>query len=252
MVRFLLALILCGSCFGQSFTVNDPAFGPSPSGAASSLITSLEAYWKLDESSGNATDSQASIVLTNTSTTYVASKINNGANFGAAGRHLSVGDLAALSFGDESFTIAAWIKANVSTSPQAWFGKWGAAGSKEYLLFSHNATEKYSFYVSNDGTATGSVQETNVITTGTWYFIVCQHDSVNNLLKIQVNNTGWTTTSFSAGVFNGTTAFRLGENADGSVPCLGGVDEVGVWRRILTDAECTTLYNSGNGLSYPF
>ena len=32
----------------------------------------------------------------------------------------------------------------------------------------------------------------------------------------------------------------------------GLIDEVGLWRRVLTPAERTTLYNCGAGLTYPF
>jgi len=32
----------------------------------------------------------------------------------------------------------------------------------------------------------------------------------------------------------------------------GKIDEFGVWSRVLTSDEITTLYNSGNGLTYPF
>jgi hypothetical protein len=41
------------------------------------LTDNLVAYYKLDESSGNAADIVNSITLTNTSTTYGTGKINN-------------------------------------------------------------------------------------------------------------------------------------------------------------------------------
>src|SRR3990167_551156 len=52
------------------------------------LDTNLVAYWKMDESSGDATDSVASHTLTNTNVTYGTGKINNGAAFNSTGDSL--------------------------------------------------------------------------------------------------------------------------------------------------------------------
>ena len=51
------------------------------------------------------------------------------------------------------------------------------------------------------------------------------------------------TNPFAIGVWTG--AFPSG-NMDGLI------DEVGFWKRTLTSGERTQLYNSGNGLAYPF
>jgi hypothetical protein len=32
----------------------------------------------------------------------------------------------------------------------------------------------------------------------------------------------------------------------------GKIDELGLWDRLLTSNEISTIYNNGNGLSYPF
>jgi len=49
--------------------------------------------------------------------------------------------------------------------------------------------------------------------------------------------------------------FTLGAIYSGGTPegfFDGMIDEVGVWSRLLTSDEVTTLYNAGAGLSYPF
>ena len=194
----------------------------------------------------------AGIVLTNTSVSYTTGKTNNGANFTADGQYLEVGDLSALSFGDEDFTISCWYKGAATSGVQLFLGKWGSAGQLEYILWFYGSTEKFRFEVSSDGSTSSNVQSTNAYAVSTWYHLVAQHDSVNNLLKIQVNNTGWTTASFTTGCRDGTTAFRLGHSVSGSTGTRAVLDEVGLWRRLLTDAEITSLYNSGNALPHPF
>jgi hypothetical protein len=46
--------------------------------------------------------------------------------------------------------------------------------------------------------------------------------------------------------------FDIGDRSNGSFPFNGSVDEFGIWKRALTSAEISSLYNSGNGLKYPF
>jgi hypothetical protein len=33
---------------------------------------------------------------------------------------------------------------------------------------------------------------------------------------------------------------------------LGNIDEVAIWNRQITAGEVATLYNGGNGITYPF
>jgi hypothetical protein len=53
-------------------------------------------------------------------------------------------------------------------------------------------------------------------------------------------------------VFDGSAAFGLGRNEDSLAWLDGRLDSVSIWKRMLTAAERTQLYNSGNGLDYPF
>ncbi len=55
------------------------------------ITNNLISYYKLDESSGNATDRFGGNTLTNTSTTYSTGKINNGAVFNGSSSHLDAG-----------------------------------------------------------------------------------------------------------------------------------------------------------------
>lgn len=47
-----------------------------------------------------------------------------------------------------------------------------------------------------------------------------------------------------------TTQFSIGGPQDGYYD--GRIDEVGIWSRVITPTEVTSLYNSGAGLQYPF
>ena len=90
------------------------------------------------------------------------------------------------------------------------------------------------------------------MSTGASYFVVGWHDSVNNTLNIQVNNGTVNSLAWTAGVLNGSADFAIGARRD-TAPLYfdGRIDAVGLWKRVLTSGERTSLYNSGTGCHAP-
>lgn len=240
LLSFLLILTVSLGCFAQS-----PGKGFFDSG--SSLNNGLISYWKLDAASGTANDSIGGNNLTaNNNPLGATGKIGNGRQFVAASSQtLSILNNSSIQVGDIDFTLSAWIKADTLGATDDWFFKWNLGGTCSYILRIDN-TGTVNFFVSPTGsTASASVSSSNTIAAGVWVFVCVWHDSVNDMLGIRVNSTE-NTTPHSAGVFAGTGTFILGRT------CNGIIDEVSFHKRILTSAERTALYNSGNGLTYPF
>lgn len=220
-----------------------------------SLLTSLISYYKLDEASGDATDSNGSNTLTdNNSVGTSTGKINGARSFvRTSSKYLAHTDNASLSFGDEDFTVAGWANRSSSGNTLVVIGKWQSAGNQlSFVLGYDTANTKFFWIVSRDGTNFTSVYANSFggTSTSTWYYLVAWHDSVNNVIGISVNDTS-DTSAYSLGVFDSTADFRIGADQNGAY-WDGLIDEVGVWRRVLTSTERTSLYNSGNGLAYPF
>lgn len=217
------------------------------------LTDGLIAYWKFEESGGTRDDQKGPHDLADHNTvTQAAGKKGNAAQFTAANsEYLSITDNADLSTGDIDFTIAAWVYIDSLTTTISVFSKYDsyAEGSIEYeLSIDHSGTAKFQL----KGNGPAIYEYTPPLGTGTWYFIVCWHDSVNNTMNIKVNDrsvqTGGTT-----GVFppDTTASFRIG--AVGSPPSTyfdGRIDEVGFWKRVLTAQERADLYNAGAGNTY--
>lgn len=225
-----------------------------------SILTNLISYWKLDEASGDAIDAHGSNNLTDTNTVAsTTGKIGNARDFENGNlEYFTKADNASLSVADEDFTITGWVKFESAPGVgegRALWSKWDGAGNQrchftEWRNFS--SENRIIFWVSSNGTATANTTANalGAPSTGVWYFIVVWHDSVANTINIQINDGTVNSTSHSAGVFDSTAPFQLGQ-----VSSLfyhdGLLDEVGFWKRVLTSGERTSLYNSGNGLAYP-
>jgi hypothetical protein len=219
------------------------------------LTDNLIAYWKLDETSGNAADSVGSNTLTDNNTVGTAAgKVGTCRDFESSSTEfLSITDNADLSFGNEDFTITGWI--NFESLGVRWFpfGKVSGAGATEYYVDYDSSSTRVRFAVGN-GSTVGTVSATNLgaPSTATWYFVVAWHDATANTVNIQVNNGTPNSASFSDGCADLGGGFSIGKGGDFGTYYDGLVDEVGIWGRVLTSDERTALYNSGNGTTYPF
>ena len=224
--------------------------------AASGLLTSLISYWTLDEASGTRVDSvtsSANDLTDNNTVTQNPGKISNAAQFTAANlEFLSRADNASLSTGDIDFTLAGWVYLDSLGAFRVAVGKRENATNREYW-FEVNNSDQMRFIVSSNGALQDGVVTASSVTlsTGTWYFVVAWHDSVANTVNIQVNNGTAHSAAFSLGVFDGGSRFAIGVG-ESSNYWNGRIDEVGFWKRVLTAAERTNLYNAGTGVTYPF
>lgn len=223
------------------------------------LTDSLVSYYKLDESSGNASDSVASNTLTNNNTvTYAPEKINNGAVFAAASsQSLSITDASQTGLdltGDFSFNF--WF--NPASQPgtdtaQVLFAKWLTTGNQRSYGFQYRddgGTKNLGIVTSVDGSATTFNSVNQTLTNGTLYMITVTKTGTSATIYVNASSIG--TAGTSATQFNSTAGFYLG-SLDGTAQFLNGAeDEVGIWSRVITGTEITELYNGGAGNQYPF
>lgn len=225
------------------------------------LIDSLQAYWKFDESSGNAADATGNgYTLTNNNTvSYGTALINNGADYGSANtnKYFYSSGTAGVSV-DTALSFAGWV--NITTAP-------GSGDAYDLLTLAYTSNDVFYAieYVNFSGTlrlragrARAGVDDptllyTQTLTTGTWFHIAYTIDgSRNQNLYVNGSNVVNNTAVSGSGTFNLTTGTYLSQASFGGRYLSGKMDEWGVWSKELTSGEVTELYNSGAGLAYPF
>lgn len=219
-----------------------------------SLTTSLISWWDLEEASGSRSDAHGSNPLTDNNTvTNTTGVVGNAAQFiHANSEYLSHASNSDFQTGDIDFTWAFWVNFTIGSGAgfiQPIISKHGGSGAVEYVCYYDDSSDKVQWAVSNDGTAT-TFLTTFTPADNTSYFVVIEHDSVNDLITLEVNNNGTPySTAHSGGIYVGSADFEMG----GLLNALffgGFIDSVAFWKRLLTSGEKSTLYNAGAGVSY--
>lgn len=225
----------------------------------SALLTSLTGYWTMDETSGNALDILGVTTLTDhNSVGTAAGKVGTARQFNVANtRYFDAADNAAMSVGDLDFTFAVWVYIDSKGANRNILSKGTtfAANTTEYFLEFTNSSDRFRFIIGDTTNTLSSIAVANNLgspSLATWYFIVAWHDSVGNTVNIQVND-GTVNSVGTSGRFppDTTGSFTVGR-LNGVQHWDGRIDELGFWKRALTAAERTSLYNAGSGRSYPF
>ncbi|MBI2018940.1 hypothetical protein HYS96_04535 [Candidatus Daviesbacteria bacterium] len=224
------------------------------------LLTSIQAYWKLEEASGNRADSVGSNTLTDNATvTQATGKIGNAAQFTSANsEYLSINDNASLSVGSGvSVSMAAWVYLDATGTAAKIISKWGPnVGEKDYDLYYTGTRFEGAVRNLADDTGTSRTATTfGAPSANTWYFVVFWYDDTADTLNIQVNDGAVDSTSYSGGVQDGTYGVQIGSLRGTSQFWNGRIDALGFWKKALTAEERTALYNgggSGAGMEHPF
>jgi len=254
-----------GKRYGTS-TTNSVAIVPVTAGNTggwildtnSSLSTSLQAYWKMDEASGNRVDQ---LGLSNLSqSTFVDSVIgirNNAAQFvsNTSANVLYVANNSSIQVTPTNFfSIATWVYVDSLGASSYIFNK-GINTIFEYGLQLINAGTAARFRFVVTGSAGGDVTVTSdsfgAVNTATWYNVICWN-SAGTHLGISVNlsvNTSPFVSGLTSTLFNLTFGnFNTGGTVGAQFP--GRIDEVGFWKKALSTTERSNLYGGGSGNTY--
>ena len=220
------------------------------------LSDNLVAYYKLDESSGDATDATGNgWTLTNTSVTYSSTApniLNNYGVFNGGSSKLTTASTGYNLSGD--FSISLWMYSTDMTTYPWIFHDWDNNKNNIFYIIYDNGggTGKMNYYRGNGGTsyAGGSLGGAfaTTLNVNTWYHLVITQSGTT--AKFYVNNASpeTNTMGYSGGATNTYNHFG-GYTSDW---LAGRLDEIGVWSRAITATEVSDLYNGGAGLAYPF
>jgi len=227
-----------------------------PAPGAHAIWGGCVAFWKLEEDSGNDRVAQFGgfeLAETGGVIARATGKLGYGVDFEADDSRLLLCDASCLHL--TTFTIAGWAK--METKPAA-SGRWAArsngAGKLVFRIGRRHDTDRAEFAVSTNGTSWGATCTTSLagIAAGTWFFWASRYNDTTKKADLRVNTTDAVQQTLG-GAINGSAdaGVTLGALQSGGQYFDGVVDAVGAWAKVLTDAQLTTLYNSGTGREHP-
>jgi len=222
---------------------------------AGTLTTGLVAYWKLEEASGTRVDQKGTNHLSPVNAPgNVAGKRGNALMCETTGlKHLSRAITADLTMGNIDFSIAYWVKRRVATLDHyGHCGSWEDSVQKAYALAMAGTghPDKAGFAVSPNGVDSFSVISSQNLSVGTYNLIIAIHDSVGDTIKIYVDGVLGGTLAYASGVFAGPFDFQVGDIGAGHTVPNHDIDELGVWKKVLSAQEISDLFNGGAGNSF--
>lgn len=214
------------------------------------LTSGLIAYWKLDESSGNASDSVGGFTATNNSVTYWAGLINNGGEFDWSTSYFSMASNLGLNWPSQNYTYSLWVRPTSNMSAQTVF-----FNNVDVTYHNYNYIEFYSWAMRlvrvRGGIAADVLNVTYAMNWSTWYHLVGRYDG--STLELSINDVSiGTTASTGDGSAGYSDSSSIWADVGWGTKFDGVIDEVGVWDRKLSDAEVTELYNWWAGVQRPF
>ncbi len=213
------------------------------------LSTNLVSYWKLDEASGNASDSVGSNTLTVVGTvTRTTGKINNGAVFATfASDYLTNNTNLGIDGG--ACTYSMWVKqpSDIASGSGTFLACYSTGTDTGYGIEQeyNGGTRRIGFYRLKQGVSQDRFYHN--VTLGTiWNHLVLTYDGSTVTGYLNGVSVG-TVASSGSGTVNLTSGFTIYGGAVSNTIN----DEVGVWSRALTADEVSQIYNSGRGNAYP-
>jgi hypothetical protein len=237
---------LIGIGTGRGLLYNPPA-----AAGGLGLQTNLASFFSLDntlaDSVGAVTD-----LTNNNSVTFVTSPtppaaVTRSANFVAASsQYLSHADATEINVAGINFSLSFWFYCVSATMPI--LGKTtGAFGSREY-----NAAYGFGDGINNPlrmGTDDNTIRNSSNTPRQAFHHAVMTWNNSTKAFVCYLDGAQYSSTTESNATA-GTSELRLGADTGGGF-LNGNLCLFGTWRnRILSAADVTALYNSGNGLSY--
>jgi hypothetical protein len=232
------------------------AFGQ---GATPNLRSGLYLYYKLQRTTGSVIDETNRNDGTNSGSTRGSTgKIDNCFSFDGSNDYVDTGIDSEIYYGNNDvFSVSFWISHNFSatTGFDRIIAKGGTAStSVQELFIQQNGTGNtvYGYIVSTPSDVAYTASTTTSLTASTWYHVVFYFDGTNT--KIYLNSSNEGTSSDFTGSVNRRTSDKITIGASSTLQSIthynGLLDEIMIYKRVLTDLEIDQLYNSSNGLLF--
>ena len=228
-------------------------------------LTGLKSYWKFNEASGDIVNQATSVGSTdslgtgadlqitgatynNTNTPFNTMNFDGTNDFGQAGTSLSQFNFL---HNGGKWTIACWMEIIDTSVEGTIWGNTTGTNTQGVNFLQTGATTKFLVRVFDSAIWINVDMGAHGLTDGNPFFVTLTFDKDEATQKAKYFRNGSLISSGDQSTTQGTAsnspiAFRIARSS-GSVYFAVNFSEYSIWNRVLSDAEITTLYNSGSG-----
>jgi hypothetical protein len=208
------------------------------------LLSGLVANWPLD---GNANDSLNNNNGTATNVSWVVGKIGQAASFNGTSSKIVIPSSASLNSPSTALTLCLWVNITSDLGTKVIALKYkNSGGSGDYYFLTIGG----KFSARTDG-GSGAIDGGSSFSTNTWYHLVLVWTSATKL-EFFINSVSQGTDLSPGNISSTAYELILGNYISAGLELSGLIDDVQLYSRALTFSEISQLYNSGNGLAYPY
>lgn len=223
-------------------------------GITNDLVLHLKFDGDYKDSSGRGNNASAV-----GSPSFVAGKVGQAFQFssaidGSSFNYATLGAPADLQFGTNDFSVSFWINYTTSTDDPSFISDkdWNSSSNPGWGVFAQNSG---SFKVNATG-PNGSSDKFNtaystIVRDGTWHLITVSYWRGQSVLTY-VDGTLISSLAFAtAGTLDTSLNVNIGQDGTGTytdgnaASITAQIDDLGIWRRVLTVNEIQTIYTAG-------
>lgn len=197
----------------------------------------LQAFWSFDEGTGTKANGLSGTLGAGTITgaAWASGKRGNALSFNGTSDKVAGGSMTV----GTNMTISAWVKKTSSTSQRSFFSNRGAGGT---VYFGLDGTQ--IFLYNDSATPAAFRSSVGSVQMAQWQHVVVT--SNGSVSTFYINGVFATSTTQTRSSSTGAT-FGIGWDPNIATEYWGGsIDEVRVYNRVLTSAEVSALYSSGD------
>lgn len=224
----------------------------------------LVGHWTLDETSGSSiadsagsnTGTWSDGVNNSVAEETGAGKIANALTFDGAGDDVTMGDVNAFD-GGTALTVSAWVKSSGVGTPAGevhFVDKsncTGATNDGPFELYANDGVPGFALYKSGGSPNFYAILATTDIRDGAWHHLVGRYNGTAATIWVDGVQEG-TVAAASVTMSSTAHAFEVGGTCNGSnYWWTGGIDDVRVYSRALSDTEIAALYATRSTAAAP-
>jgi len=216
---------------------------------ASDLTNNLTLSYRLDNSSGDIAFNDVEGVHGDfdSTPTWITGKINNAVRVSTNAIDTNI------KIGNNKFSISCWVNSSSSGVESLWGDSDSAQTGGIYSMIRGDTGGKLLLYVRDSGgfTLSGSVYSESVnLQDSQWHHVVQTFDGTDQW-KLYIDNSSMTL-SDTTGILEASPYNLTFGGALSNTKLIGDLDNCLVYNETLSVSKINQLWNSGNGVQYPF